>query len=80
MGTLKFDAQRVLEDAGRFAFPRMAGTEGERRAVDLVADALKDTGWSVEQSRTPTPPRFYGVSCHLLASGPSGTFRHESSC
>ncbi|HEX8199836.1 MAG TPA: aminopeptidase [Isosphaeraceae bacterium] len=52
---MKFDAERALTLTQRFDFPRHAGTEGERRAADLVAEEFERAGLSVE--RRAVPPR-----------------------
>src|SRR5947209_5430482 len=46
---MRFDTARALEWAGTFAFPRAAGTEGERRAAEIAAVELARIGLRVER-------------------------------
>jgi hypothetical protein len=46
---MRFDTARAIEWAGRFAFPREAGTDGERRAAEVVAGELGRLGLQVDQ-------------------------------
>jgi hypothetical protein len=50
---MRFDAKRAAEWSGRFWVPRAAGTEDERRAAQVVADALESSGLRVEQRAVP---------------------------
>jgi hypothetical protein len=45
---MRFDKARALEWAGTFAFPRAAGTEGERKAAAIAAEELARLGLRVE--------------------------------
>ncbi len=45
---MRFDTARAVEWAGTFAFPRAAGTEGERKAAAIAADELARLGLRVE--------------------------------
>ncbi len=46
---MRFDTARAVEWAGTFAFPRAAGTEGERQAAAIAADELVRLGLRVER-------------------------------
>jgi hypothetical protein len=50
---MKFDAERALALAQQLDFPRHAGTEGERRAADLVAGQFVDAGLRIERRIIP---------------------------
>ncbi len=41
--------RRLHEEAARLAFPRMAGTEGDARVRQLLAEALRDAGLTVRE-------------------------------
>jgi hypothetical protein len=45
---MRFDAAIALEWAGTFGFDRRAGTEGERRAAEIVREAFERAGLRVE--------------------------------
>lgn len=50
---------RLLDEASRFAFPRLAGTAGDARARELLSEALRDAGLTVRESSfefNPTRP------------------------
>ena len=42
-----FNEEHLLENIKVFSFPRLAGTEGERKAVDLTVKNFKDIGWFI---------------------------------
>src|SRR5438045_2081187 len=46
---MRFDTARAMEWVGTFAFPRAAGTEGERRAAEIAAAELDRLGLQVER-------------------------------
>src|SRR5690349_13692910 len=46
---MRFDAERALALVGRFAGPRPAGSDAERRAADLVAEHFARAGLRVER-------------------------------
>ena len=46
---MRFDLARVEDDLKTFAFPREAGSEGERRAADLAAERLGAAGLLCER-------------------------------
>ena len=46
---MRFDTARAVEWAGTFAFPRAAGTDGERRAAEIAALELARLGLRVER-------------------------------
>jgi hypothetical protein len=46
---MRFDASQALGWAETFAFPRRAGTEGERRAAEIVAEELARVGLRIER-------------------------------
>jgi hypothetical protein len=50
---MKFDADRAMDLTRRLDFPRHAGTEGERRAADLVAGAFERAGLRVGRHAIP---------------------------
>ncbi len=43
------NAERLFEYVKLFSFPRLAGTEGERKAVKLVSDTFKKIGFQNDQ-------------------------------
>jgi len=45
--TAELDGRRILSDATELAFPRYPGTEGDRRAIALVAAKLRAAGLDV---------------------------------
>ena len=42
---LPFDKDRIYDYVKFFSFPRLAGTEGEKKAVDLTVKTFKDIGY-----------------------------------
>jgi hypothetical protein len=52
---MKFDAERAMALVRQFDFPRQAGTEGERRAADLIAGEFERAGLSVERRAISSP-------------------------
>jgi hypothetical protein len=46
---MRCDTARVVDWAGRFAFPRAAGSEGERQAAAIAGDELARLGLRVER-------------------------------
>jgi hypothetical protein len=46
---MKFDKERAFEWIGTFGFPRPAGSEGERRAAEIVAAELERLDFRVER-------------------------------
>ena len=44
----EIDSDRVLREARELSYPRYPGTEGDRRAIGQVAEALRSTGLGVE--------------------------------
>ena len=49
---MRFDTARAVEWAGTFAFPRAAGTDGERKAAAIAAEELARLGLRVERLRS----------------------------
>ena len=43
-----FDGNRIYNHVKRFSFPRLAGTEGEKKAVDLTVNTFKKIGFPEE--------------------------------
>ncbi len=39
------DVDRILADATALAFPRYPGTDGDRKAIELVAGWMRDAGF-----------------------------------
>jgi hypothetical protein len=64
---MKFDAERATALAKRFGFPRHAGTDGERRAADMLEEELERAGLRVERRPIRTPSRSIPLS--LLLQG-----------
>src|SRR2546430_2431305 len=50
---MKFDTARAMEWVGMVDFPRVAGTEGERRAAELVAAQLASLVLRGERNAAP---------------------------
>ena len=50
---MRFDTARAQDWAARFAFPRTAGTEGERQAAAIVAEGLSRFGLEVDRVAVP---------------------------
>jgi hypothetical protein len=44
-----FDGERAKRYAREIAFPRMVGTEGERRAAETISRTLKELGYAVRE-------------------------------
>lgn len=44
-----FDSHRLFNYVQKFSFPRLAGTEGEEKAVELVIETFKDLGFKESQ-------------------------------
>jgi hypothetical protein len=44
-----FEKQRIFKYVKDFSFPRLAGTEGEQKAVELVIKTFKEIGFSEDQ-------------------------------
>lgn len=44
-----FDIKRLYEYVKNFSFPRLAGTKGEKKAVELTIKVFKDIGFKKEQ-------------------------------
>jgi hypothetical protein len=65
---MKFDAQRAIERAQRFAFPRLPQSEGERRAADLLAEEFEQARWNVEATTVPVAPALahHGITLALV--------------
>ncbi|MCP3958088.1 MAG: M28 family peptidase [bacterium] len=72
------DADRILADATELSFPRYPGTEGDRRAIDLVAGWMREAGLEVaeEEFSYDIRPAFrvlrsvlFGIGVLLAASG-----------
>lgn len=72
------DVDRILADAHALAFPRYPGTEGDRRAIELVAGWMRDAGLEVaaEEFTYDIRPAFralrtvlFGTALLVAASG-----------
>lgn len=63
---MKLDVGRVIERVEEFAFPRGTGSEGERRAADVLAGHLEAAGWRVVRAETHTGCRFSAVVMLLV--------------
>lgn len=48
MSRTKVDARRILEDAHTLAYPRFPGTEGDRHAIEWLAEKMRSLGLDVE--------------------------------
>ena len=48
MTTERIDSSRILEDAHTLAYPRFPGTDGDRRAIEWLAERIGDLGLDVE--------------------------------
>ena len=44
-----FKKERIFDYVNKFAFPRLSGTDGEKRAVELVKSTFKDIGFKEDQ-------------------------------
>ena len=44
-----FKKEKIFNYVNEFAFPRLSGTDGEKRAVELVKSTFKDIGFKEEQ-------------------------------
>jgi putative aminopeptidase FrvX len=44
-----FKKERIFNYVNKFAFPRLSGTDGEKRAVELVKSTFKDIGFKEDQ-------------------------------
>ena len=62
-------AEEILADARELAFPRYPGTEGDRRAIALVAGKLADSGLEVETEELTYDirPAFRAIRALLIA-------------
>jgi hypothetical protein len=65
---MKFDVGRALDSVREFEFPRGTGSEGERRAADVLAGHLEEAGWRVVRAETETGCRFSAVVMLLALS------------
>ena len=65
----KLDAVRIEKRARALAFPRYPGTEGDARAIEMVADGLRQTGLVVtcEEFSYDIGPAFFAL--RVLLSG-----------
>jgi acetylornithine deacetylase/succinyl-diaminopimelate desuccinylase-like protein len=66
----EIDGARILREARELAFPRYPGTPGDRRAIALVADKLRETGLEVveEPFSYDIRPAFRAIRLALLGS------------
>ncbi|RMH16451.1 MAG: M28 family peptidase [Acidobacteria bacterium] len=66
---LELDLERVLSDARALAFPRYPGSDGDRRAIAMVAERLAEAGLAVtrESFSYDVAPIFRGLSTVLVA-------------
>ena len=44
-----FNKERIYNHVKNFSFPRLAGTEGEKKAVELAVKIFKDIGFKEDQ-------------------------------
>ena len=44
-----FDKEKLYDYVKTFSFPRLSGTEGEKKAVDLTIKSFKDIGYNDDQ-------------------------------
>ena len=63
---MKFDIDRAMAWVKTFDFPRGTGSEGERRAADLLSEQLEKTGWRVRRAVTRTGCRLSTLVMILL--------------
>jgi len=49
--SIEIDGQRILDDAREIAFPRYPGTEGDRRAIEIVVRRFRDAGLEVTEEQ-----------------------------
>ena len=49
-----FDKERIYDYVKFFSFPRLSGTEGEKKAVDLTAKTFRDIGFKEDQIERET--------------------------
>ncbi|MFX1322920.1 MAG: M28 family metallopeptidase [Promethearchaeota archaeon] len=47
-----FDKEKIINYVKKFSFPRLAGTEGEKKAVDLAIKTFKNIGFEDSQIQT----------------------------
>lgn len=47
-----FDKEKITNYVKKFSFPRLAGTEGEKKAVDLTIKTFKNIGYQPSQIQT----------------------------
>lgn len=66
----EIDGARILEDARAIAFPRYPGTEGDRKAIGIVAGKLRDAGLETreEEFTYDIRPAFGAIRALLIAS------------
>jgi len=50
--TYTFDKGKIINYVKKFSFPRLAGTEGEKKAVDLTIKTFKNIGFKASQIQT----------------------------
>ncbi len=48
-GATEFEKQALFDYVTKFSFPRLAGTDGEKKAVQLTIDAFKEIGFTESQ-------------------------------
>jgi hypothetical protein len=64
-----FDGERAKQYAREIAFPRMVGTEGERKAAETIARTLKELGYEVrEEEFSVRVPAWVWMKGFLLVS------------
>src|SRR4051812_45820712 len=66
---MSFDPKHAQALAAEFAFPRIAGTAGERRAADLIERHLRAAGLDVDRGAIPSPNRTWDIAARLFGFG-----------
>ncbi|TNF70995.1 MAG: M28 family peptidase [Acidobacteria bacterium] len=68
---MRVDAERIEREASALAFPRYPGTEGDQRAIEMVAGWLREAGLEVscEEFTYDIGPAFRALRVLLLGTG-----------
>lgn len=65
---MKFDVNRAMTSAHEFGFARGTGSDGERRASEVLAGKLEAAGWRVDRTDTQKGCRYSAVVMLLALS------------
>ena len=73
------DGERIEREASALAFPRYPGTEGDIRAIELVAGWLREAGLEVscEEFTYDIGPAFQGPALDASGGRPAGGRRRN---